>query len=204
MNKEQVSDALWPDAEGDKAERALITTIHRLRRLLGDDRAVQVQSGKLGLNASCCWVDCWAFERLLSMAEDASKLKDMDAEIRLTEKALAVYNGAFLADDTFESWAVSPRERLRCRFQQAVNRIGSSLASIGQWERAAGYYWRSLEVDDLSEETYQRLMHCLQQLGRKTEVVLVYERCRKTLHAAFGLEPSPETRRIIRSLMDGR
>lgn len=85
VSKAHLSDALWPDAEGDKADRALTTSIHRLRRLLGDDRAVQVQSGKLELDPFCCWVDCWAFECLLSMVEDVSKLKDMDAEISLTE-----------------------------------------------------------------------------------------------------------------------
>jgi two-component SAPR family response regulator len=204
VDKAHISDALWPDVDGDKADRALTMTLHRLRRLLGNKLAVQIHNSKLELSPSCCWVDCWTFERLISMAEEASKLKDMDTIISLTEKALAVYNGDFLAGDTLEPWAVSPRERLRSRFLQAVNRIGSSLASIGQWKKAADYYRRSLDVDDLSEETYQRLMHCLQQLGRKTEVLSVYERCRKTLHAAFGLEPSPETRKIIQSLMDGR
>ena len=204
VSKAHISDALWPDAEGDKADRALTTTLHRLRRLLGDDRAVQIQSGKLDLNPSYCWVDCWAFERLLSMAEDASKLKDMDAEISLTEKALVVYNGAFLVGEMLESWAVSPRERLRSKFLRAVNSISSGLASIGQWEKAADYYRRSLDVDDLSEETYQRLMHCLQQLGRNTEALSIYERCRNTLNAAFGLTPSSKTKAIRRSLLEGR
>jgi LuxR family maltose regulon positive regulatory protein len=203
VSKAYLSDALWPDAEGDKADRTLTTTIHRLRRLLGDDRAVEVQSGKLELNPFCCWVDCWAFERLLSTSEDASKLKDMDAELSLTEKALAVYKGAFLAGEMLESWAVSPREHLRSSFLRAVNRIGSLLASIGQWEKAADYYQRSLDVDDLSEETYQRLMQCLQQLGRKTEALSVYERCRKTLNAAFDLPPSSKTQAIRRSLLKG-
>ncbi|MEJ2724961.1 MAG: BTAD domain-containing putative transcriptional regulator [Deltaproteobacteria bacterium] len=202
VSKDHLSDALWPDAEGDKADRALITTIHRLRRLLGNDRAIQVQGGKLELNPSYCWVDCWAFERLLFMAEDASKLQNMDAEISLTEKALAVYKGAFLAGEMLESWAVSPREHLRSRFLRAVNRMASILLSIRQWDKAVDYYQRSLDVDDLSEETYQRLMHCLQQLGRTTEALSVYERCKKTLYAAFGLPPSSKTQAIRRSLLD--
>jgi DNA-binding SARP family transcriptional activator len=202
VDKDHISDALWPEVDGDKADRALTTTLHRLRQLLDNKQAVQIQSSKLELNPSYCWVDCWAFERLLSMAEEARKLKDMDTSMSLTEKALAVYKGDFLAGDTLEPWAVSQRERLRSRFLQAINLIGSSLASIGQWKKAADYYRRSLDVDDFSEETYQRLMYCLQQLGRKTEVLSVYERCRKTLHAAFGLEPSPETRKIIQSVMD--
>jgi len=138
------------------------------------------------------------------MSEDASKLKDMDAEISLTEKALAVYKGAFLAGEMLDSWAVSLREHLRLRFLRAVNHMGSILTSIEQWEKAADYYQRSLDVDDLSEETYRRLMQCLQKLGRNTEALSVYERCRNTINAAFGLPPSSKTKAIRRSLLEGR
>lgn len=130
-------------------------------------------------------------------------MKDVDQAISLTEKALAAYKGAFLAGDELASWSVSPRERLRSKFLRAVNRIGSDLASIGQWSNAAGFYRRSLDVDDLAEDTYQRLMQCLQHMGRRTEALAVYGRCKKNLHAAFGLDPSPETRAIYRSLVDG-
>ena len=41
-------------------------------------------------------------------------------------------------------------------------------------------------------------------MGRKTEALSVYDRCRHTLHAAFDLEPSPETRAIYQSLLGGR
>jgi len=32
----RLADLLWPDAEGDAAYRALITTLQRLRRLIGE------------------------------------------------------------------------------------------------------------------------------------------------------------------------
>jgi DNA-binding SARP family transcriptional activator len=202
VNKVHISDVLWPDADGDKADQAFATTLHRLRRLLGNDLAVQIQDGKLNLNPSHCWVDCWAFERLLSQADTAASQRDADKAIRLTEKALSTYQGAFLAGDDLEPWAVSRRERLRSRFLLAVNRLGRDLESLDKWEKAAGYYHRSLDIDDLSEKTYQRLMRCLQHLGQKAEALSVYNRCQKTLHAALGLAPSPETQAIYRSLVD--
>ena len=204
VNKALISDALWPDADGDKADRALATTLHRLRRLLGNDLVIQIQGGKLNLDPSYCWVDCWAFERLLSQADAAFSQKDVDKAIGLTEKALATYKGAFLAGDELEPWAVSRRERLQSKFLFAVNRLGDILVSKGQWEKAAVHYNRSLDVDDLSDETYQRLIRCLQRLGQKTEALSVYNRCKKTLHAAFGIAPSPETQAIYRAVVDGR
>ena len=200
----RIGDSLWPDAEGDKADQALTTTLYRLRRLLGHEKAVQAQDGKLSISPSYCWVDCWAFEGLLSMAQDASKLGDLDSQIRLTEKALAHYNGLFLSGDTLEPWAVSQRERFRSKYLQAVYLIGEGLESTEQWEKAAYYYLRSLDIDDLSEETYQRLMGCLQKLGRHAEALSVYERCKTTLDAAFGLPPSSKTRQIRRSILNER
>ena len=204
VNKALISDALWPNADGDKADRAFATTLHRLRRLLNNDLIIQVQDGKLNLNLSYCWVDCWSFERLLSQADAAFNQKDVDKTIGLTEKALATYKGSFLAGDELEPWAVSRREKLRSKYLFAVNGLGSILESKGQWEKAAVHYDRSLDVDDLSEETYQRLIRCLQHLGQKTKALSVYNRCKKTLHAAFGLAPSPETQALYRALVDGR
>jgi DNA-binding SARP family transcriptional activator len=197
----RISDSLWPDAEGDKADQALTTTLYRLRRLLGHEKAVQAQDGKLSINSSYCWVDCWAFEGLLSMVQEASKLGDLDSQIGLIEKALAHYNGLFLAGDTLEPWAVSRRERFRSKYLQAVCLIGDGLESTEQWERAADYFLRSLDIDDLSEEIYQRHMGCLQKLGRHAEALSVYEHCKTTLDAAFGLPPSFKTRQIRNSIL---
>ncbi|MGH6783039.1 MAG: hypothetical protein ACREBP_00250, partial [Sphingomicrobium sp.] len=42
----RLADLLWPDAEGDAAYRALITTLQRLRRLLGEPRAITFHDGR--------------------------------------------------------------------------------------------------------------------------------------------------------------
>lgn len=203
VNKEEVCDILWPDAEGDKADQAFATTLHRLRNLLDNDLAVQIQDGKLNLNPACCWVDCWSFERLLSKADETTAGSDPGKSIELIEKSLSLYKGAFLSGDESAPWSVSRRERLRSKFLLSVNRLTNELESKDQWENAVTYYQHSLDVEDLSEETYQRLMQCLQHLGRKSEAISVYKRCRATLHAALGLTPSADTQTIYQSLVDG-
>jgi len=50
-------DTLWPDADGDQAYRACATAIYRLRKLLGEDKAVIVKDEKVSLNPSLVWVD---------------------------------------------------------------------------------------------------------------------------------------------------
>ena len=57
--------ALWPDVDGDVAQRSFDTTLHRLRKILNDRRVLVMKEGKLSLDGNYCWVDVWSFERLL-------------------------------------------------------------------------------------------------------------------------------------------
>jgi hypothetical protein len=61
--QESLADALWPDADGDAAKRALHTNLHRLRALLGED-SLMVRDGRISLDARRCWCDAAAVETL--------------------------------------------------------------------------------------------------------------------------------------------
>src|SRR5262249_41751718 len=41
----RLADQLWPELEGDAARNALHTTLHRLRKLIGDEHAIHVHEG---------------------------------------------------------------------------------------------------------------------------------------------------------------
>lgn len=67
--EERITEALWPRIDGDSAHRSFTTTLHRLRKLLGEDRAVQLSEGKLTLDGRYVWVDTWAFEQVTARIE---------------------------------------------------------------------------------------------------------------------------------------
>lgn len=54
---EKLCDALWPDADGDRARRVFDTTLHRLRKALGDDASLELREQRLSLAESRCWLD---------------------------------------------------------------------------------------------------------------------------------------------------
>lgn len=64
----QISEALWPEAEGDAAHSAFTTSLQRLRNLIGE-AAVRHQAGVASLDRRRCWVDAWEFEGMLESAE---------------------------------------------------------------------------------------------------------------------------------------
>ncbi len=66
--EEQLTDVLWPDAEGSVGHQSFATTLHRLRQLLGHEQAVLLQGGQVSVDPRYCWIDTWVFEHLLEQA----------------------------------------------------------------------------------------------------------------------------------------
>lgn len=191
VDMETLAAALWPEAEGDKANQAFKTTLHRLRKLLGNDEVISVREGHVTLNYRYCWVDVCAFERLLGREP---------ADVAALERAVALYHGHFLAEDTVSSRAMALRERLHVKYLGCLSDLGRQWEETGDWKKAASCYQQGLGVDPLVEEYYQRLMICHQQLGHRAEALSVYRRCRDALRLHLDISPSPETEAIVRSV----
>jgi DNA-binding SARP family transcriptional activator len=204
VREDQVSDFLWPEADGDVAHGSFATTLYRLRLLIGIHKAIELQAGCLTLNPGSCWVDAWALEEVLGEAEkewrNVQGSNDATGAIRLTLRAIDLYKGPFLVGDMDQPWAAAPRDRLRTRFLRVVERLGEYWEKIGRIERAVECYSRCLDVEDQAEELYRRLMLCLNRLGRTAEAVRVYSRCKRALSEA-GAEPSRETRALGTALL---
>jgi DNA-binding SARP family transcriptional activator len=200
VREDQISDYLWPEADGDMAHRSFKTTLYRLRQLIGDEKVIQLREGRLTLDGRYCWVDVWAFEHVLEEAGTYWKDGLMDRAVQLTEKAIQMYKGPFLVKGTEQPWTISMREHLRSKFLETVLKLGSYWQQDQQWEKTIECYQRGLEVDDLSEEFYQGLMNCYQHLGQKTKALSVYNRCKRILSSTLGIEPSPKTEAIYQSI----
>lgn len=113
-----VADNLWPEADGFDAYRSLITTVYRLRGLLGHRNAVHLGAGRIRLEATICEVDVWRFERAISGANSREQLRS----------ALAEYGGTFL-EEIENAWVVGMRARLQHAITQAVRTIKVSAAA---------------------------------------------------------------------------
>jgi two-component SAPR family response regulator len=204
ISSSRIASTLWPEADGDNAQRSFDTTLYRLRKMLADDRILVLKDAKVSLDPRYCWVDVWSLERLLG---NMQRLRSRDTTGReayrldqLMQRILSLYQDHFLAGEEATSWSVSLRERLRSKFIYSLLDIGRYWEIHGFWDKAIQCYQKGLEVDDLIEVFYQRLMLCTLQTHRVSEGMAVYRRCRQVLSIVLGLQPAPETESIYRSL----
>jgi two-component SAPR family response regulator len=187
VSEQQVSDLLWPNAEGDLAHQNFKVTLHRLRKLIGQ-QAVLINDGKLALNSDLVWVDVWAFERLLTQLESSS---DSDLVV-LVGEVVENYQGGLLPGDNAD-WVLYGRERLRERFLRITGQAAERLCDLDQWKAAIDCYHKVLETDPLAERFYIGLMRSHYELGQWSEGLVAYRRCCETLACELQIPPSPAT-----------
>jgi LuxR family transcriptional regulator, maltose regulon positive regulatory protein len=212
VKEEQLCDALWIDTDGDLAHRSFEITLYRLRQLIRTNNVVHLKEGRITLDMQSCWVDAFALEQVLNDAEgfwETCRRVQIDPQmsqdnatraIQLTQMAINMYQGHFLAVELEHSWLLSSQERLRAKYIRGIEALAGYWEETGELEMAIKYYDKALEVNDLAEEFYQRLMIIYKQLGRRTKALAVYSRCRSALEDRFGMELSPKTESIHATL----
>ena len=199
MPEEKLIDALWPQEEGDTGARALNVASTRLRKLLASTEAIQFSDGKVSLDLSRCWVDAFAFERLLAGLPSAVEALSADS-LDAAQRACELYRGGFLAADADVPWTIATRERLRNKFVEAIELLAQHFEAREDWDRAAQLYRRGIEADPLFERFHQRLMRCYLAEGRCAEALGAYRQLRQTLSVTLGIAPSAATEALYRRI----
>lgn len=192
-----LTDALWPDSEGDAAYHALESALYRLRQLLGARNAVRMEGGKVSLNRHQLWVDLWEFEQELKRNLD-SQASGIERIVRLRR----LYQGHFLQHETERPWVLRARQDLRERLLRAVREAARECEQARRWEDAATLYRTGIDLDSLNEGLYRGLMLCHQELGDHSDAMQAYRRCRELLTRFLGVAPNAKTQALYHSVRE--
>ena len=204
VHAEILSQALWPDTDGDNAQNAFDVTLHRLRRAFDIENLFLLSDRRLTLNSSLAWVDAWAFERLVNHSErllrHAGKPVIGTQVARCSERLLNLYQGDFLEREATHPWMLTLRERLRSKLLRHLLDAGQVWERAGEWDRSIRFYQRALEIEPLTELLYQRLMICYRETDRIADALTTFRRCQTVLANQFQIAPSKPTRDLYLSL----
>ncbi|HAD07057.1 MAG TPA: transcriptional regulator, partial [Anaerolineaceae bacterium] len=136
-------------------------------------------------------VDADEFEALYAgQASDEEQLR----------QAIDLYQSDYLQECCYEDWSGFERERLRQIYFAAVQQLGDLLSSQGRWDEVIAVCNAALLRDTTWEPAYRLIMQAYAARGNQAQVVQTYQRCWKILWDELGVEPSLETRDLLRRL----
>jgi DNA-binding SARP family transcriptional activator len=197
--RDQIVDLLWPELDGEAAVRDFKVALNALNRALEPQRPreaapffIRRQDNLYGINPLAkVVVDADEFERLA--------LPDSTDEEPLRQ-ALELYQNDYLQECCYEDWSSLERERLRQIYFSAVQRLGELLSSQGRWDEVIGICNAALLRDSTWEPAYRLVMQAYAAKSNQAQVIQTYQRCWKILWDELGVEPSLETRDLLRRL----
>lgn len=202
----QLAASLWPRIAPDYARRSLTTTLHRLRKLVGEDRLISLRRGRLSIDTRLCWIDVCAFDAVTASIDEGLRSGSAGSDTvqveRWAEELFVLYRGSFMCDEVEYPHYLRLRARLRRKFRHSVGELAFYWEERAEWERAATCYERGIEADGLAEGLYRNLMLCYRRIGRVTRAIDTYDRLRSTLKAEHVAEPAPETTTIYRRMVE--
>jgi len=206
VSESRIIEALWPRVDGDSAHLSFTTTLHRLRKLLGVEGAIQLTGGKLSLDGRVVWLDTWALDQLGTRVSGALRSASAfgaaaDELHALAQRAVELYGGPFLESDPDATWAYPMQDRMRQRYARIVIDTARHWEARSEAARSIELLERAIDVDSMNESIYCCLMACYAALGRRAEALETYGRCRTTLAARLDVGPSPETTALYQKLL---
>lgn len=180
LHREQVMDALWPDASIDEAAPRLHKAATYARNGLGDRAAVTVRDETVAL---------WPEREVSTDVERFEVAADLAQSGAVGEAAAAaeLYGGDLLPADPYEQWIIEARGRLRLRSLDV-------LRTAGRWELV-------LELEPTDEEAHLALMRRFLADGQRRSTLRQFERLERALQDELGVSPSDEAQALRRQAL---
>src|SRR4051812_19727250 len=173
----------WPDVLETSARASLRTTLHELRRAVGDEPLV-VDRETVGLARA--WVDALEVERL--------------AREGRAEDALALCTGEPLVGIESD-WASAARDEHRDRVAELLTALAEGAPDSGSALRWARELAR---LDPLSEDAARRVMTLHAAAGDRAAAIAAYSRLADRLRRDLGIPPSRRTRELLAEIRAGK
>ena len=200
IDRTEVMDQLWPHTDGDRAFQNMNTTLHRLRKFLGQDSCITLEHGRLSLNSELCWVDAWYFEAMINKVKSE---RHLEKRIGLLARAIDLYAGPFSGEHDNIASGIWYAQQLKNTWIEAVLTLGRCYAETNRIDSAKGLFRGAILIDNTVECFYRELMVLLYGQNHLVEAAQVFNRCRQVL-SQRGVIPAEATMAIFNKLQKHR
>lgn len=197
VHREELMASIWPDVPYELARNRLNVAVHGLRRSLGpsatDDFIVfHNECYAVGQHIDV-WFDVSEFEERIQRGRRHRDGGYVEAAMSEFRRAAALYTGDLFTGDKDCEWAEATRRRLRVRYEEVLDELGSEALQVGdlggclQWSEAL------LEVEPWHENAHARLMRVHARHGQPHLAIRQFVECARVLRCELEVMPSRAT-----------
>jgi DNA-binding SARP family transcriptional activator/Tfp pilus assembly protein PilF len=195
VKRQLLIELFWLDLPRKKAQQTLRTTLHGLRKSLGEYLETDNASVHLTRNIQ---VDVRSFEEIMNRA---------DIEPSLLKDGLDLFQGDFLQDfylpdsTAFEDWVTIQREVYRRLAKRGFHSLSKFYESQQNYSAALNAIDRALLIEPLQEDLQREAIRLVFLAGDRPGAIRRYDQLRKLLDEEMGVPPMAETRALYDSIL---
>jgi DNA-binding SARP family transcriptional activator len=172
VTRSEICQAFWPELDSDQAVNVFHVTKRRLHKALNTDVLVH-EDGYYRVNPNMLiYYDAVEFVSVLMQGRNSH---DVDQCMAAWQRASELYRGPFLQGHN-DAWILERRSDFRAGYVEALTEMARVWQERGRYEQALALLQKALAADNSEENLHRQLMQLYAQLGRRSEVVMLYKR----------------------------
>ncbi len=198
LHKEQIMDQLWDDWRDNDFKVAMFG----INKVLEPNRASRTepkyivrQGVSYQLDLEKIWIDVDALEKYIIIGNDCFG-SDNDTSKTAYKLAIDLYEGVYLPNRIYEDWSSEEREKTQMLILDAYITLAEILLTEKPIE-SIRLAQKAIAIDATWEEAYRIQMQAYIAKGNRPQAIKTYIKCEAILEKEFGIEPLPETKKLL-------
>lgn len=198
----EVSAALWPDLEPERASTLFHQNLRSLREgIFTAQDYIVVRDDYYQINPDYLqWCDALAFERLF---ERAGKVAPGEA-LALQFELIELYQGQFLSGFEVTEWGATRQALYEAKFLHAVELTGDQLLKLDRPEEALTIINKGLSINYFHETLHRLAFRAYTQLNLYDHLATHYDMLCKVFEQEFAALPDEVTVQLYEQLITAR
>jgi len=196
---DEVSLAIWPEADRDKASANFHQTLRRLRdNIFADSSYIITKDDHYLINPDYLkWCDLPAFDKLFDrMAETSSR----EEALALQSELINLYQGELLAGFELGEWGTTYRQAYETKFFQVVKLASDQLLKQNAAQEALNVIGQGLAQDYFQEDLHRNAFKAYAQLGLYDDLTTYYNRLCQIFMDELAAPPDKTTQQLYHQL----
>lgn len=207
MQREQIIDRLWEDLDPKAGEQVFKVALHGINKVLephrenrADAKFVVRQGLTYQLATADMWIDADAMEQFIALGNQHYN-SDPAAAKSAFQEAVVLHQGTYLPNRLYEDWSSDERERLQVLALGTTITLGQLLLDENPLE-SIRLAQQALLLDPTWEDAYRLEMEAYLKKGNRPMAIKSFRQCEKILDEEFGIAPLPETKKLMRNILE--